>query len=85
MSEQPSFKVEFTLSYYDGSWVGLSGEKTRFDSIEEARKRCDVMGPIYFTCGEHKTKWTQRILNANTGKVLEHVHDFRGASTGMGS
>ena len=76
MSEQPSFKVEFTLSYYDGSWVGLSGEKTRFDSIEEARERCDAMGPIYLF-GKDPTKWMQRILNAETNEVVEHIHDFR--------
>jgi len=84
MSEQPSFKVEFTLPYYDGSWVGLSGNKTEFDSIEEARERCEEFGPIYLF-GEDPTKWVQRISNAETGEVIEYAHDFRDASTGMGS
>jgi len=73
-----SFKVEFTSPSYDGWWVPLSGKKIEFDSIEAARSRCKVMGPIYFTCGESQTKWMQRILDAETGDVVEYVHDFRG-------
>lgn len=74
MTEQ--FAIEFTLPYYDGKWVGLSGDQKVFDSIELARDRCKRMGPVYFTCGEQQVKWMQRILDVDTGEVLEYVHDF---------
>lgn len=74
MTEQ--FRVEFTLPYYGGKWVGLSGKQKTFASIESARDKCAIMGPVYFTCGDQVHKWMQRILDADTGEVLEHVHDF---------
>jgi hypothetical protein len=78
-----SYKIEFTLSYYDGKWVSYGLTRSReehiptvFGTVEQARKRCLEMGPVYFTCGGEQARWRQRILDAETGEVVEYVHDF---------
>lgn len=76
MNNSREFRIEFTLPYYDGKWVKLSGNKTIFETIDEARARCMIMGPVYLTCGDRQTRWQQRILDAKTGEVIEHVHSF---------